>query len=80
MASVTLAALAILFMPSFISPKFFKIIWLSNRFNMSVPDKGYSSSVPDKGYSRNASCTLNQIPTFLIRKTLLGDVVVVIAW
>ena len=51
MASVTLAALAILFMPSFISPKFFKIIWLSNRFNMSVPDKGYSSSVPDKGYS-----------------------------
>ena len=34
-----------------------KIIWLSNLFNMSVPDEGYS---------KNASCAKNLISTFLL--------------
>jgi hypothetical protein len=34
----------------FLLPKTFKIIWLSNILNLSVPDEGYSKNVP---------CTLN---------------------
>ena len=50
---------------------------LSNLSILSVPDEGYyvpdegyyvpdeGYYVPDEGYSRNASCTLNNISTFL---------------
>jgi hypothetical protein len=34
----------------FVAPKDFKIIWLSNILNLSVPDEGYN---------RNASSALN---------------------
>ena len=43
--------LAILLRPfGFIAPKHFKIIWLSNLSNLSVPDEGFA---------RNALCALN---------------------
>ena len=44
---------------SFIAPKHFIFIWLSNLSTLSVPDEGYS---------RNASCPLNLISTLLLRK------------
>jgi hypothetical protein len=37
---------AILFMPfDFHAPKYFKIIWLSNRLTLSVPDEDYPRNV-----------------------------------
>ena len=48
-----LPILAILFRPfGFLAPKGFKIIWLSNILDLSVPDEGYC---------RNASCALHLI-------------------
>ena len=42
---------------SFLAPKDFKIIWLSNILTLSVADEGYS---------RNASCTFNFLDKILL--------------